>query len=234
MLGKHNTRFRNPASVAAAAGAIFRLRDPGRPCYHALMQPLMRAVPWMLILLRMLIAVSLVADAADGMTSAWFVVGFLIAAGSDIIDGMIARRLHVATRGLRLLDSYADGLLYGAVFLSLWFVHPHILRAFAVPLITLVITQAASWAWCWLKFAQVTSYHSYLAKAWGLTLILSTVRLFGWGRAGWSLWLVIVVGIASHFEDALITWCLPHWTHDVPSVLAAWRLRMLARRTEAA
>ena len=199
------------------------------PVMARLRLPLLRLMPWALVALRALIAVGLSIDAADGQIGAWFVPGFLIAAASDIADGMIARRLGVTTRGLRLLDSCADGFLYLGVGWSLWRVHPEILRAFAAPLKLAVGTQLLSWLWCWLKFGQVTSYHSYLAKAWGLTLIWATVRCFAWGQGGWSLWLAIVVGIASHAEDLLMTCLLRQWAYDVPHLPAAWRRRTAAQ-----
>ena len=183
----------------------------------------MRIAPSLLIVLRLCIAVGLAVDAADGQVGFWFVPAFLIAVISDILDGMIARHLHIVTSHLRLLDSCADGLLYGIILFSIWRVHPLVLHIYLAPLLALLMTQVTSWMWCWCKFRRVTSYHSYLAKAWGLALTWMTVRLFLWGESGWSMWLAIFLGMASHFEDALITGSLRRWTYDVPSILTVQR-----------
>jgi phosphatidylglycerophosphate synthase len=53
--------------------------------------------------------------------------GFL----SDVFDGILARRLGVATATLRRLDSAADVVFYLAVFWSAWVVYPEVMRTYA-------------------------------------------------------------------------------------------------------
>lgn len=76
---------------------------------------------------------------------------------------------------------------------------------------------------------QSASYHTYSAKAWGVTLFLATSALFGFNYGGLTLWLAIAVGIVHTVEEIAMTLVLETWTHDVLSIVHAVRLRRLAR-----
>jgi CDP-diacylglycerol--glycerol-3-phosphate 3-phosphatidyltransferase len=45
------------------------------------------------------------------------------------------------------------------------------------------------------KYGQPASYHTYSAKAWGVTLFVATIALFGFGYGGLTLRVAIAVGI---------------------------------------
>lgn len=182
-------------------------------------------IPAALIALRIALGPLLVWDALDGTVSPWFIPGFLLAFFSDVFDGIIARRLGVSSPQLREADSWADIVLYGCVFACVWLAYPHVLRAFRWPLGALIASQLVSMGVDWAKYGRLASYHAWSAKAWGITLCMATVALFGFGHAGWALWLMIAMGIANNAECVAMTFLLPSWTHDVKSIVHAWRLR---------
>jgi hypothetical protein len=76
-----------------------------------------------------------------------------------------------------------------------------------------------------VKYGQPASYHTYSAKAWGVTLFVATISLFGFGYGGLTLLVAIAVGIIHTTEEIAMTLILPKWTHDVLSILHALRLR---------
>jgi len=182
-------------------------------------------IPAALIVLRVVLGPVLVWDALDGSVSPWFVPAFLLAFFSDVFDGIVARRLGVSSARLREADSWADIVLYGCVFACVWLVHPRVLSEFRWPLGALIASQLVSMAVDWAKYGRLASYHAWSAKAWGITLCVATVALFGFGDAGWAMWLMIAVGIANNAECVAMTLLLPRWTHDVKSIVHAWRLR---------
>src|ERR1700686_4057943 len=57
-----------------------------------------------------------------------FAVCLILAFLSDVFDGILARRLNVATPGLRRLDSIADSVFYVAALLATWHLHSTDLR----------------------------------------------------------------------------------------------------------
>ncbi len=178
----------------------------------------LRLVPASLVALRLAIGPVLLLDAIDHHTSYWFIVGFLVAFFSDILDGIIARRIGVSTARLRQADSWADVCFYVCVFMSAWLVHQETVIAFRVPLMTLAIAQLSLYTLSWLKFGKFPSYHTYTAKTWGMTLCIATISLFGWNYAGVSLSLAIAVGFMNTIEETAITLMLSEWQHDVLSI----------------
>ena len=64
-----------------------------------------------------------------------------------MLDGVLARRLGVATAALRRLDSVVDSAFYLAALFAAWRLHPEAIRRILVPLAALVAWAAqTSWA----------------------------------------------------------------------------------------
>jgi phosphatidylglycerophosphate synthase len=181
----------------------------------------MKSLPTILVIFRFLVAPLLLWDAMDGETSIWFLVGYLSAVLSDIFDGVIARRMQVSTASLRQADSWADVCLYICIAASAWLVHRDVIIAFRLPLLVVVMAQLLWWIVNLAKYGKPASYHTYSAKLWGITLLIATVALFGFNKAGISLWLAIVVGTIHTFEEIAMTLILPQWTHDVLTIFHA-------------
>jgi CDP-diacylglycerol--glycerol-3-phosphate 3-phosphatidyltransferase len=154
-----------------------------------------------------------------------FLIAYVVAVLSDIFDGIIARRLGVSTAGLRQADSWADRLLYVCIAIAAWLTHKDIILAFQVPLLTVLGLQALWWVINLVKYGQPACYHTYTAKAWGLSLLVATLMLFGASYGGWALGLAIALGIIHTLEEIAMTLILPTWQHDIPSLFHAWKLR---------
>lgn len=136
-------------------------------------------LPMGLVGLRFVIAWLLLIDALDHHVGMAFVVGYVIAVLSDIFDGMIARRLGGSTDRLRQADSWADICLYLCIAVSTWLVFPQTILDFKIPLFIALLAQLTLFAISLIKFKKMPSFHTYTAKAWGLTLLVATVGLFG-------------------------------------------------------
>jgi CDP-diacylglycerol--glycerol-3-phosphate 3-phosphatidyltransferase len=150
------------------------------------------------------------------------------ALASDIFDGVLARRWRCDTAGVRLFDSMADTVFYGCVAIALWIGQPHLLRANAGLLAALLALEAARFSVDFAKFGQPASYHSHLAKTWGLAMAAAVVAAFAWGDwAGASqlLGASLALGIACDLEGLAMSLLLPVWRNDVKGLRAAWLLR---------
>ena len=178
----------------------------------------------LLIGFRALLGLWLLLDAVDGQISRYFVWVFVIGVLSDVVDGELLRHQHLSDPKCRSLDSSTDAVFYMSVFVSMWFVHPAGVRLYMLPMTILLITQCCSWVFCLVRFGKITSYHSYLAKLWGLTLFIGTVNFFTVMQPAFVM-LPIVVGIASHVEDIAITATIPAWRTDVIALWAARQQR---------
>ena len=162
-------------------------------------------------------------DAADGATTPWFLIGFTVAFVSDIFDGVLARRLGVVSARLREADGWTDVWFYLWVAASTWQSQRATVVTLVLPIALTIGAQVAAWIVDWLKYRRVSNYHTYLGKAWGITLFVAIVALFGFGNGTRYLWVAAMVGIVCALEEIAITLTLDKWTHDVPSIFHAWR-----------
>ncbi len=174
-----------------------------------------------------LLAVATVpAHASPAILVALLVLAFV----SDVLDGVIARRLGIATATLRRLDSVADSIFYVCAAAVAWRLHPQALTDRLVPLSVLVALELARYVVDYARYRREASYHMWSSKAWGACLFIGFVALLGFGHTGGLVSLAVYAGIAADLEGLAISLVLDEWHHDVPTVFHALRLRRDARR----
>ena len=188
---------------------------------------LLLRVPLMLVWLRLVLAPAMVLLALYRPLPAAFAVCLLTGLLSDFFDGVIARRLGVATAGLRRFDSITDTVFILAALAAVWVLHPAELREWALPLAILLMLEVGRYLLDFVKFRREASYHMWSAKLWALSLYLAFYVLLVPGEPWIWVGLAIGLGILSDLEGLFISLVLPVWHHDVPSLVHAWRLRTL-------
>ncbi len=131
----------------------------------------------------------------------WGLAIFLLAAVTDLVDGIIARRTRTVTRAGTLLDPIADKLLVSAAFISLvelglapaWMVVVIVGREFAVSGLRQVanaqgVVIAANW-WGKLKT---------LSQIVAIALLIVSYQLGRWALLGRiALWIALFMTVAS-------------------------------------
>ena len=142
---------------------------------------------------------------------------------------MIARRLGVATPGLRRLDSVADSIFYAAAVFAAWHPYPAAITDRSVPLGVLLLLELARYAFDFIKFGREASYHMWSSKLWGIALFAGFFELLALGRAGLAVSIAVYVGIIADLEGLAISIRLRQWQTDVPTILHALRLERGAR-----
>jgi CDP-diacylglycerol--glycerol-3-phosphate 3-phosphatidyltransferase len=163
----------------------------------------------------------------NGIALAVFVVTGLF---TDIIDGVLARRWDCDTAAVRVFDSMADIVFYAGCAIALWMRHPQLVRDFAVPIAVVVASEALCLVVSFIKFGKLPSYHSYLAKIWGLVLACALVAAFLTKHpVGWMV-AALAFGALSNLEGLAMSMIMPVWRQDVKTLAVAWRLRGIARR----
>ena len=179
----------------------------------------------MLIGLRICLGPLLIVLCVLGSYRALVVATLALAFLSDVFDGVIARRLGVATVRLRIADSWADGLFYVCVATAVWLTVPELVILFRIPLLIVILLQLSSYAFDLLKYRRISSLHAYSAKAWGITLFAAAVAILGFHTGAHWLRLTIVFGFISNIDGIAIKLILTHWQADVPSFMHALKLR---------
>ena len=184
-------------------------------------------IPMMLISLRFLLAPVILATAFffHEKGTAAIVVMMYVGLLSDIFDGIIARYYKVATAKLRRLDSQVDMIFWMAIGISAWMLFPAVIKNNSVPTIFIFIMEAMCYAISFIRFGKEPCTHSFLAKMWGITLLIAFTSLIGFGIAGIPFAIAIIFGLLSHLDRILILLILPSWTHDIPSAYHAILIR---------
>jgi phosphatidylglycerophosphate synthase len=188
----------------------------------------MRALRWLPLALTVLRA--LLAPVVALLAIAWpsrpaFGVCLIAAFLSDVFDGVIARRLGIATPNLRRVDSIADTLFYVGALFAAWHLQPQALLEHRAALILLVLLEISRYAFDLRKFGREASYHMWSSKLWGLALFAGFFSLLALGRSGWAVTAAVWLGIVADMEGLAISVVLTRWMNDVPSVVHAFRLR---------
>ena len=184
----------------------------------------MKQLPLALTLLRLALA-PLVALLSARPHPLLFGLILTAAVLSDIFDGILARRLGVATPFLRRLDSAVDIGFYLAVGVTLWRLRPEAVRAHSSLLGTLLGLELLRFGLERLKYGSKASYHLWSAKAWGLALFVGALALLSFN--GGSAWFALMLwpGVFENLEGLVVTALLPTWIHDVSTLFHAVRLK---------
>jgi phosphatidylglycerophosphate synthase len=189
-------------------------------------------IPWLLAATRALLGPIVILGQLShwsGLTLATLIVAALL---SDIFDGILARRWHCDTPAVRLFDSMADTVFYLGVAVALWLRNPQLWRTHWVLLAAVLALEALRFLFEIAKFGKPASYHSYLAKTWGLVLAIAVVAEFATNHATPLIAAALLLGIVCNLEGLAMSLVLPDWMNDVMTLRAAWRLRptMLTQR----
>jgi CDP-diacylglycerol--glycerol-3-phosphate 3-phosphatidyltransferase len=183
------------------------------------------ALPLVLTGSRVLLAPAMLVFAWFDPDPAAFGVCLALAFLSDVFDGILARRLGVATAALRRFDSVADSLFYAATLLAAWHLHASALKAEESWLVLLFALELFRYAFDFGKFRREAAYHLWTSKLWGILLFVGFYALLVWGKGGPLITVPIVWGIVVDLEGLAVSIVLPTWTNDVPSLWNAWRMR---------
>ncbi|SDG55265.1 CDP-alcohol phosphatidyltransferase family protein [Epilithonimonas hungarica] len=187
----------------------------------------MKKLPYILIATRFLIAPIIFLLAYFEIENSRNLILTLMYFGlfTDIFDGIIARKVGVSSEKLRRLDSQTDLVFWLSIGFATYFLNPEIVQEHWKSIALIFIMEALCYIISLWKFGKETCTHAWLAKLWGLSLLIAFTSLIGFSEAGWAFYLSVVLGFISHLDVILIILILPKWQFDVPSSYHAWKIR---------
>jgi phosphatidylglycerophosphate synthase len=182
-------------------------------------------VPHFLTCLRAALGPLLIALAYIWPNRAAFATCVVAAFVSDIFDGVMARKIGVATPGLRRLDSLADSIFYLCALWTVWLLHPTVISENLAMLAVLLVLECSRYAFDVWKFRREASYHMWSSKLWGIALFMAFYSVLVLDHGGVIVAAAIALGILADLEGLLISFALPSWHHDVPTIIHAMKIR---------
>jgi CDP-diacylglycerol--glycerol-3-phosphate 3-phosphatidyltransferase len=150
----------------------------------------------------------------------WCLGLFVLLWLTDWLDGKLAIRLRQQTAFGARLDSFADATFYGSTLLAVGLLDWGLVRREWAWVAAAAASYLVSVAAGWVRFRRVPSYHTRLAKISWLLVGLAVVSVF----AGWPVWVLRVAAAAvtvTNLEATAISFVLPEWRVNVPSVYHA-------------
>jgi CDP-diacylglycerol--glycerol-3-phosphate 3-phosphatidyltransferase len=182
-------------------------------------------LPWTMAAARAVLGPVLILGTASGWNPLALAGTVAAALLSDIFDGVLARRWGCDTAGVRRFDTLADTVFYACVAVAIWLAQPEIWRRNGLMLAVLLGLELARLVFDMGKFGIAASYHSYLAKAWGLVMAIAVIGIFALGWPNPLIAVALGLGIACNLEGLAMSAVLPVWRKDVKGLAAAWHLR---------
>lgn len=178
----------------------------------------MKRLPFALTLLRLLLGPAALACALANV-SRWIYLPILVAGTlSDIFDGILARRLGVATPALRRFDSITDVIYYLFILGCAWILCRSVIMQNLLLLLLILLSEAAVIFVCYAKFGKYPATHSWLAKFYGLCLLCGLVALLVFNAGGWAILALAVVALTTNGEIVAIHLLMDKPPVDVKSV----------------
>ena len=146
-----------------------------------------------------------------------FLAALFCSLASDVLDGWLARRSGVTSEVGAKLDSWGDLATYATLPLFAWWLWPDLLRAEARYLACAIFAYTLPIAVGYLRFGRLTSYHTWAAKGTAVLMGAALFVLFSGGPA-WPFHVAVFLLVVEAMEEIAITWVLPAWRSDVPSL----------------
>lgn len=146
---------------------------------------------------------------------------------SDIVDGQIARRLNLTSELGTRLDSWADLLTYASVPVAAWWLRPDLVISERTAFFVAVGSYALPIVVGFVKFRNLTTYHTFMARVSAYLLGAATVVMFAHGPT-LPFRLSVCVLVIAEIEEICITLVLPRPASNVRTVGRALAIRRAA------
>ena len=186
---------------------------------------MLKRLPWLLIYLRLLLTLPAMILPYFHVLGTPYVCLLIIAALTDIYDGVLARKYNVETAAIRQLDSIVDTVFFIGVFIGVYIANPVVIRHYSWGFGGIIGLELLRYLFDYAKFRRGASYHAISAKFFGVSLLFATIALMGFKKTEPFMSIAIVLGLLSELEGLLISFILPEWTYNVKHFGKAMKLR---------
>jgi phosphatidylglycerophosphate synthase len=190
------------------------------------LEKIKRAIPFSLIIFRLVLAPVMLLWTWQTHRSGWFLVICLWAGMiSDIFDGIIARKIGVADNRLRKWDANVDIVFWLAAGVCIWMLNGQLLKDHLYWIIALFILEPVSDLINLIKFRKSGCAHNWLSKLWGIILLITFTLLLAGKEPLLLFRICLIIGLVSQIDRIIISSLLPKAECDIPSCYHAYLRR---------
>jgi CDP-diacylglycerol--glycerol-3-phosphate 3-phosphatidyltransferase len=160
----------------------------------------MNHLPFILTTLRLVLGPIALWCAIANVNRFIFLPLLIVGTLSDIFDGVLARRLGVATPALRRYDSIADVIYYLFVLGATWVLCHELVVQNWIPILLILTSEIAVVVTCYWKFGKYPATHSWLAKFYGLCLLAGLIALLVFHAGSRAIISLTIVAVITNAE----------------------------------
>ncbi len=153
-----------------------------------------------------------------------FLILFALGLVSDVLDGVLARRLGRETAFGARLDQWGDFALWTSLPLAAWWLWPAVIGRESRYVILALACMLLPTTIAYLKYRAVPGYHTWSVKLGSVLMGISAPLLLLFDIA-WPFRIAALFQVVCAIDELGITVLSAECRHDVPSVLHALRLR---------
>jgi len=147
----------------------------------------------------------------------------LLSYSTDMIDGILARKLKITSSRGSQLDSFGDQLTLFVGFIGLLFFENDFISAnyqwILIPFVLYFFQMLIAFR----KYGKATAFHTYLAKLSAVVQALFILWLLFFGPLYWLFYSMIIIGIIETIEEILLIYLYPNWVAGVKGYFWARR-----------
>lgn len=182
-------------------------------------------MPWLLIYLRFALTIPSVLFGYYHILGSAYVLLLAVAAASDYYDGVLARKYNMETASVRQWDSIADTVFFLGVLAGMYIAYPVIFSTYFWGIAAVILLEIVRYIYDLSKFRRGASYHAISAKLFGVSLLIATIAIMGFGVAFPFLPIALMFGVVSELEGLCMSVILKEWTYNVKHIGKAVQLR---------
>lgn len=145
-----------------------------------------------------------------------FVLLFLLAGITDLVDGMLARKMGRTVFGSKL-DGWADSFISISSIVWIWILAPTVLLKMWPALAVFFIFELISRAYQFKKFKTLDSYHLLSIKLLTVLYYFFVVSAVLAGYVAGLWYAIIIVAVINHIERFIIIARSKKFVHDIKS-----------------
>ena len=149
---------------------------------------------------------------------------------SDAVDGILARRLKVASETGTRLDSWGDFLTYVTLAICAWRLWPEVFLREGLYVVTGIVLYLIPVAANFIKFRKLPSYHTWAAKIQAVLMCIALYLLLLLDIA-WPFQCAVILQFFVSIEEIAITLLLTEEHCNIPSF---WHLVQVPARGQSA
>jgi phosphatidylglycerophosphate synthase len=134
---------------------------------------------------------------------------------TDLIDGIIARKLKQVTRLGSILDSYGDSLTILSGIAGLIRFRSGLLEEYSIVLILVLSLHVFQLFLSLWRYGRPSSFHTWSAKTGALAIGMFILITLHFHFIPWLFWIMVIILIIDAVEESILVLMIPEWKNDI-------------------